>query len=73
MGAKAAATSKCREKIKEPILAKEPKEIPPPHMPLYLSLPLTPSSAPPPLTLDKTVTPVKSGLEDLGPQLPQPL
>jgi hypothetical protein len=45
------ATCKCREKIKKPILAKEPKEIPPPYVPLYPPLPLAPSFAPLPLTL----------------------
>jgi hypothetical protein len=69
-----AATSKCREKTKEPILAKEPEEVPPPYVPLYPPLPPVPSSTPPPPTLDGevqgTVTPIKSDLEPLRPQLP---
>jgi hypothetical protein len=37
-------SSKCWEKTKEPILAKEPEEIPLPCVLLYLPLPLAPSS-----------------------------
>jgi hypothetical protein len=46
MVARVAATSKHREKTEEPILAKKPKEIPPPYVPLHLSLPPAPSSTP---------------------------
>jgi hypothetical protein len=52
MVARVAATFKCSEKTKEPIVAGEPKEIPPPHVPLYTSLPSAPSSTPLPLALD---------------------
>jgi hypothetical protein len=74
MVARVVTASKCRAKAKEPILAEEPGEVPPPYVPLYPPLPPVPSSAPLPLTLDGetqgTVTHVKSGLETLGPQLP---
>jgi hypothetical protein len=57
-------------KTKEPVLAKEPEEIPPPYVLLYPPLPPVPSSTPSPSTLDGeargTVTPVKSGLEASG-------
>jgi hypothetical protein len=52
MVARVAAASKCREKAKEPILAEEPEDIPPPYVPLYPPLSPVPSSTPPPLTLD---------------------
>jgi hypothetical protein len=35
MLARVATTSKCREEIKEPILTREPKELPLPYVPLY--------------------------------------
>jgi hypothetical protein len=35
MVAKVAATSKCREKSKKPVLAKDPEEMPPPYMLVY--------------------------------------
>jgi hypothetical protein len=41
MVARMAATSKCREKSKEPLLAEEPEEMPLPHVPLYPPLPGT--------------------------------
>jgi hypothetical protein len=44
MVARVDATSKCREKTKVPIMAKEPKEITLPYLPLYLPLPPSPSS-----------------------------
>jgi hypothetical protein len=37
-------TTSNREKIEQSILAKEPKEIPPPYVPLYMPLPLGPHS-----------------------------
>jgi hypothetical protein len=46
MGARVTATSKCREKTKEPILAEKPEEIPPPYVPFYQSLPPAPCSKP---------------------------
>jgi hypothetical protein len=52
MAARVDTTSKCREKTKEPVLAKEPKEVPPPYVLLYPPLPPVPSSAPPPPALD---------------------
>jgi hypothetical protein len=52
MVARVAATSKCREKTKEPILAEEPEEVLPPYVPLHPPLPPTPSAAPLPPTLD---------------------
>jgi hypothetical protein len=52
MVAKVAATSKCREKKKEPILAEEPEEIPPLYVPLYPPVSPAPSSTPSLLTLD---------------------
>jgi hypothetical protein len=52
MISRVAATSKCREKTKEPILVEEPEETPPPYVPFYPSLLLSPSSAPSPLTSD---------------------
>jgi hypothetical protein len=62
-----ATTSKCSEKAKEPILAEEPEDTPPPYVLLYLPMPPAPSSTPLSLTSDgkaqETVTPVKSGLE----------
>jgi hypothetical protein len=74
MVARVAATSKCREKTKEPILAEEPEEIPPPYVPRYPPLPPASSSTRPPATLDGetqgTVTPVKSGLETSGASTP---
>jgi hypothetical protein len=74
MVARVVATSKSREKTKEPLLAEEPEEIPPPYVPLYPLLLLVPSSAPLLLTLDGeppgTVIPVKCGLEDSVPPLP---
>jgi hypothetical protein len=74
MVARVTATSRCREKQKEPILAWESGEIPLLYVPLYPPLPLAPSSAPSPLTLDGevrgTVTPVKSGLETSGASTP---
>jgi hypothetical protein len=48
MVARVAAASKYTEKAKEPILAKEPEEMPPSYMPLYLPMP----PAPLPPTLD---------------------
>jgi hypothetical protein len=70
MVARVTATSKCREKVKEPILAEEPEEVPPPYVPLYPPLPPAPSSAPLPPTFDGEargiVTPVKPGSEDSG-------
>jgi hypothetical protein len=70
MVARVATASRCREKAKEPKLAEEPEEVPPPYAPLSPPLPPVPSSAPPPLTLDGetqgTATPVKSGSEALG-------
>jgi hypothetical protein len=69
-----AATSKCREKTKVPILTKEPEEIPPSYVPLYLPLSLAPSSTPSPLTSDGEaqgiVTPVISGTEASGASTP---
>jgi hypothetical protein len=62
--ARVITTSKCKEKAKEPILAREPKKTPSPYVPLYPPLPPVPSSTPWPLTSDGeargTVTPVKS-------------
>jgi hypothetical protein len=55
MVARVAAASMCREKTKEPILAKEPKKTPPPYVPLYPPLPPAPSSTPPLPTLDGEV------------------
>jgi hypothetical protein len=52
MVARVAATSKCKEKTKETILAEELKEMPLTYVSLYPPLPPTPSSAPLPLTLD---------------------
>jgi hypothetical protein len=46
MVTRVATTSKCREKAKEPILAKEPEKTPPPYMILYSPLP--PATAPNP-------------------------
>jgi hypothetical protein len=70
MAARVAAASKCREKTKEPILAEEPQEVPPPHVPLYPPLPPALRPTPPPPTLDGetqgTVIPVKSGSEASG-------
>jgi hypothetical protein len=67
MIARVAATSKCKEKPKEAVLAKEPKETPPPYVPLHPPLPPTSSSVLLPLTTDGEAqgknTPVKSGLE----------
>jgi hypothetical protein len=40
---------------KEPILAKEPEEIPPSYVPIYPPLPPAPSSTPPLPTLDGEV------------------
>jgi hypothetical protein len=74
MVARVAATSKCREKTKEPTLAEEPKEILLPYVPLCPPLPPVPSSALPPLTLDGeaqgTVTPAKSGSKASGASTP---
>jgi hypothetical protein len=74
MVARASTASKCREKVKEPILAEESEDIPPSYVPLYLPLPPVPSSALLPLTLDGetqgAVTPVKSGLEASGGSTP---
>jgi hypothetical protein len=57
------ATSNCREKTKETLLAEEPEEIPLPYVQFYPVLLPAPSSAPVHLTLDGeaqgTVTPVK--------------
>jgi hypothetical protein len=70
MVARVAATSKCREKTKEPILAEKPEEMPPPYVPLYPPLPPAPSSAPSPSIsygeTRGTVILVKSGLETPG-------
>jgi hypothetical protein len=70
MVARLSTTSKCREKTKELILLKEPKEMPPPYVLLYPPLPQAASSAPLPLTSERksrgTVTPVKSGVEASG-------
>jgi hypothetical protein len=67
MTARVVATSKCREKTKEPILA---KEMPPPYVSFYPPLSPAPSFSPSTLTLDgetqKTVTLVKSGPEISG-------
>jgi hypothetical protein len=52
MIARVATTSKCREKIKEPVLAEEPEEVPQPYVLPYPPLPPASSSAPPPPTLD---------------------
>jgi hypothetical protein len=75
MVANVTTTSKCREKTKEPILAKEPEEIPSPYVPLYPPPPPAPSSTPLPLTLDGeaqgTISPVKSGPE--APRTPTPM
>jgi hypothetical protein len=69
-----AATSKCREKTKEPILAEDPEEVPLTYLPLYQPLPPAPSSTLLPPTLDRgtqgTVTHVKSGLEAFGVSTP---
>jgi hypothetical protein len=74
MVARVATASKCREKAKEPILAEEPEEVPPPYRPLYPPLPPVPSSAPLPLTVEGetqgTVTPVKSCSEASGASTP---
>jgi hypothetical protein len=74
MVARVAKTSKCREKTKETILIREPKETLPPYVPFYLPLPLAPSSASSPSTSDGeaqgTVTPVKSGPEVPGASTP---
>jgi hypothetical protein len=74
MVAKVAATSMCREKTKEPILAREPEEAPPPYVLLFPPSPSASSSAPPLPTLDGetqgTVTPVKSDLEALRTSTP---
>jgi hypothetical protein len=74
MVAKVAATSKCKEKTKEPILAKEPKETPLPYVPLYPPLTSAPSSTTWPSTLDgeaqEIVIPVKSGPEASGASTP---
>jgi hypothetical protein len=52
MVARVAATSKCREKTKEPVLAEEPEEVPLSYVPLYPPLPPVPNSVPSPLILD---------------------
>jgi hypothetical protein len=52
MVARVAATSKCREKTKEPVVAEEPEEIPPPYVPLYPPLPLALSFVCSPSTSD---------------------
>jgi hypothetical protein len=74
MQVRVATTSKSREKTKEPILAKKPKETPPPYVALYPPLPPVSSSAPSPPTSDEgiqgTVTPVKSGPEASGSSSP---
>jgi hypothetical protein len=44
MVVRVATTSKCKEKSKETVLAKEPEETPLTNVPLYLPLPLAPSS-----------------------------
>jgi hypothetical protein len=68
MVVRVAASSKCREKTKEAILAEEPEEVPPPYVTLYPPLPPVPRSAPLPSTWDEeaqgTLTLVKSGSED---------
>jgi hypothetical protein len=74
MVARVAATSKCREKTKEPILAEEPEETPLPYMLLFPPLPPALSSTPLPLVSEGeaqgTVTPVKFGLEAPGASTP---
>jgi hypothetical protein len=74
MVARVAATSKCREKTKKPMLGGEPEETPPLYVPLYPPLPLEHSSSPSPSTSDGdaqgTVTPVKFSLEALGASTP---
>jgi hypothetical protein len=71
MVARVAATSKCREKAKETVLA---EETPLHYVPLYPPLPPAPSSSPLPPTSDVeaggTVTPVKSGPEASGASTP---
>jgi hypothetical protein len=52
MVAMVAATSKCREKTKGPMLAKEPNEMPSPFVPLYPPLPPAPISTLSPSTSD---------------------
>jgi hypothetical protein len=49
MVVRVAATSKCMEKTKEPVLAEEPEETPLPYVLLYPPLPLAPNSIPLPL------------------------
>jgi hypothetical protein len=53
MVAKVAATFKCREKAKEPILGEEPEEVTPPYVPHYPPLSPVPCSTPLPLTLEE--------------------
>jgi hypothetical protein len=53
MVARVTATSKCRQKTKEPVLADVSEEIPPPYVPFYPPRPQAHSSAPPPPTLDE--------------------
>jgi hypothetical protein len=53
MAGRMATTFKFREKIKALIRDKEPEEIPPPYVPVYPSLPPTPSSTLSPLTSDR--------------------
>jgi hypothetical protein len=69
-----ATNSKCRKKTKEPILAEEPEEKPPPYVPLYPLLLLALSSTLSSSTLDAepqgTATPVKSLLEAPGASTP---
>jgi hypothetical protein len=65
MVARVAATSKCRDKSKEPILPKKPEKTLSPYVPLYSPLAPATSSTSSPLTLDwearGTVMLVKSG------------
>jgi hypothetical protein len=70
MVASVVTTSKCRETIKELILDEEPKEMPPPYVPLYPPLLPAHNFTPLPPTSDVeaqgTVTPLKSGPEASG-------
>jgi hypothetical protein len=52
MVARVAATSKCRETSKEPVLAEDTEEMPLPYVLLYPPSPLAPNFTPSPLTSD---------------------